>query len=403
MGNGSGTIPMGVTGSESTSIGYAKDLPLPPEIKKSHPSQEKPPTSSPQFFTKNDYDKLVAKLKQYNVRLEGLLDEKGDLKPEKVEEIKVKIKAAFDKFSQSSAIKKLDPSSEYLREFVGFLRNKTALCLFSSQDQKAFLAGSPLKLEGTALTDAVFPLRPAARIALAIRLEAQGRAAQGNIEEAARIFEHAVEINPQDKDLRLETAQAKKAWGDKETDPKIKNELYKEAFSHLDAILRKEPGAHEELKFKKNASASKLMAEVGRLLADPMLALGHFKKAATYLSYAIQNSESKDLKTLLDSLKTQTQNHKGFAKDIGDPILFVSGQLNSVNRFEDSIEIVRQAAVQESVLNASTSIFVSSILSTRSIGPMNLVSTKNQSARGQALQGPESEPCQRGRTSGCFR
>ncbi|MBL7685643.1 MAG: hypothetical protein JNK65_06390, partial [Deltaproteobacteria bacterium] len=60
----------------------------------------------------------------------------------------------------------------------------------------------------------------------------------GDVGSVSRFLDKAVQLDPNNKTLRLEAIGAKKSWADKENDPKVKGQLYQEAYQGLDQLLK---------------------------------------------------------------------------------------------------------------------------------------------------------------------
>src|SRR4029453_4393397 len=199
-----------------------------------------------------DYKKLIAKAQSLGIKL-GFLDDKGTIKPEKLEEVKTRVAKAMDDKIAQAAPKNVKPSDPQAATavFLPPLLKNSEFVLLPKKTQPALLKekgyANPEKIVDAIEKD--YP--PNKKFAHAIRLEAQTREAKGGIEDkkdAAGLFDTSSAFDPSNADIHRGAARNFKAWADAEPNVDDKKKLYASAAAHLDPLVKANPKDGELLK-----------------------------------------------------------------------------------------------------------------------------------------------------------
>ncbi|MFO1518981.1 MAG: hypothetical protein U1F57_04860, partial [bacterium] len=258
---GASTLPV--------SVGTSSDLPVDdkssPPVKKVEIKKPFALTTTANLAENDEYKKLIASAKSLGVKLD-FLDEHGFIKPEKVEEFKKFLQGVVQKDGGMTLSLAnwtgIDIGTK--KNTVSFLQKDTGFSLLPLKDQIAFLQEEPLKFsEEEAKSLVKTDKTDRQRFSLALRLKAielDSKPGIENTKDAARIFEKASELNPDDLSLHYDTARTQKAWADEEKDPKVKETLYQQALGHLKIIASKD---------KNDTLALSLTAEILKAQGKP--------------------------------------------------------------------------------------------------------------------------------------
>ncbi|MFO1518975.1 MAG: hypothetical protein U1F57_04830 [bacterium] len=191
----------------------------------------------------DEYKKLVARAQSLGLKAD-YLDDQGNIKPEKVEEVKARVKQALDAKIKSVLAKypslKPEDNMATAMQYLPFLVTETEFSLLPPQEQKNFLATTSLNQKTLASYNPTQrPLHK--QMAHAIRLEGLRQKEAGDLGAASRFFDTASQMDPESNSLHLQAANMKVVWANKETDPIIKAHLYEDAVAHFDAFSRRIP------------------------------------------------------------------------------------------------------------------------------------------------------------------
>src|SRR4030095_5062375 len=210
----------------------------------------------------DDLKRLTASLESLGLKL-AHLDEHGFLKPDQLDAAKKRIQGHFQSFSAILNTASFLGMDFVQRQVVEMLRSKTDFPLLPLKDQIALLQGEPFKFGEGAASSLKGEQTDRQRFAYAVKLQAEAREDKGGVEDkkdAARLFEKAAEIDPDNLEDHRGAARNLKAWADGEADPTQKQTLYSQALGHLQTVAEKDP---------KDTKALKLAAEILTNLGKP--------------------------------------------------------------------------------------------------------------------------------------
>ncbi|MFO1518971.1 MAG: hypothetical protein U1F57_04810 [bacterium] len=275
------------------------------EIPKPGPAADKPVTPP----SPDQYKKLITQAQSLGIKLD-YLDDKGNVLPEKLEEVKKRITAALEIKMKDVTKHGLKPEDSYVFPTVlAFLLTETEFGLLSPDEQKKFLAGTSFPKEKI---DSYKPTEEKLnkRMALAIRLEGL-KQEKDAVWMASRLFDLASDVDPQSTFLIMEAARMKKRWADKEEVPLAKEQLYSEAVQGLQLVLKRDP----DNKVAKGLMAGFLseQAKAGKLAAeqtkDPKLKQKLYETAIACMDESIRfySKVIDDPKIKADSYKLKAE------------------------------------------------------------------------------------------------
>ncbi|MBL7684960.1 MAG: hypothetical protein JNK65_02865, partial [Deltaproteobacteria bacterium] len=207
------------------------------EIKKEEPKVQLPPPSPDEF------KKLTAQAKSLGFKPD-YFDENGQIKANKIPEVRARVQQAFDakmKEVSSKGLKMEDPMVAAGLLLPHLLRD-TEFGLLSPADQKKFLEDN--KFPQSLLKSYQPSTRPLHKqMAQAGRMEGMKRAAltPPDFGAMSRLFDLAAQFDPNSTILRMEAGKGKQKWASSETDPKVKAQLYHEANLDFEMALKADP------------------------------------------------------------------------------------------------------------------------------------------------------------------
>lgn len=189
--------------------------------------------------------KLEASLNRFLAGLGDFLTERGELKPEKVDDAKKRVSEAIKIQIEKAEEQGVKTRPDYfIKVFLPSLYRQTEFPLLPKEDQILLIKKAGFEDE----TDAVEVLQrrwdsPTKRKAHFVGLYARRAQEEGEpLFVCARYYEKAASLDPENRELRIEAANALVDWARAESDEKVRASLFQNAQAHLDSVLQKTPG-----------------------------------------------------------------------------------------------------------------------------------------------------------------
>jgi hypothetical protein len=211
--------------------------------------------------------KLTAVVKSLGVDIASNLDAKGNLKPDQVEGAKKRVTEQLEEQKKKTGLPPEDKKA--FTAVLPYLKNETEFPLLSQGDQAQILKDAGFKDTDEALKALNKEYAsPDKKVAHFIKLKArEAEAEKKPVWTAARLYDTAAALDPDNSDLRLDAARAKRVWAEAETDPESKKTLLQESVVHLHAVLKKDPENLEALNQLKQTLSSAGTPEAAQDLA----------------------------------------------------------------------------------------------------------------------------------------